>query len=104
MGERMEKLGNIRVGKYEPGFCRLLSDKFGDVVPQHKIEKGGHHFDAYAGGILWELDEREHMTSSQRKANDVRYDLRAKELGYEVRHVWEWDFLECGVDKWHHTI
>lgn len=104
MGERMENFGNIRVGKHEPNFCKILKEKFGTVSPQHKIEMGGHHFDAFAGGILWELDEKEHQTSKHRKTNDIKYDSRAKELGYEVRHVWEWDFLQSGIDKWHHVV
>lgn len=97
----METLGCIRVGKHEPKFCQVLQERYGNVIPQHRIEKGGHHFDALSGGILWELDEKEHQVHQDRIAKDKRYDTRAKELGYEVRHVWEWDFFESGVEKWH---
>ena len=101
MAERIEKMGSIRVGKYEGKFCQLLTEKYGNTIPQYQIERGGHHFDAFAGGILWELDEKEHKTHQDRIAKDKRYDTRAKELGYEVRHVWEWDCLSGNIDKWH---
>lgn len=101
MAERMEKFGNIRIGKHEPKFCRLLLETYGNVQSQYKIEIGGHHFDAFSGGYLWELDEKEHQTHQLRIQKDLKYDARAKELGYEVRHVWEWDFLENGLEKWH---
>ena len=104
MSERMETLGCIRMGKLEPMFFSALVDMFGQGYKQHTIEPGGHHFDVYAGGVLWELDELEHKTSTARKEKDIKYDLRARELGYEVRHVWEWDFLETGISHWHHTI
>jgi predicted transcriptional regulator len=104
MAERIEKMGSIRVGKHEPAFCHMLEEKYGKVVPQYKIEKGGHHFDAYSNGILWELDEKEHQTHQDRISKNKRYDTRAKELGYEVRHVWEWDFFESGVERWHTLI
>lgn len=104
MTERVKKWGNIRSGKYDNDFCNVLKEKYGHVFPQHQIEKGGHHFDAFANGILWELDEKEHQSSTARKNKDMKYDSRARLLGYEVRHVWEWDFLEHGIDKWHYTI
>lgn len=104
MAERIEKMGSIRIGKHEGKFCNLLAEKYGKVIPQYKIEKGGHHFDAFAFGILWELDEKEHQTHQDRIAKDKRYDTRAKELGYEVRHVWEWDCLSGNIDRWHTLV
>lgn len=104
MTERMKTLGYIRMGKHEPKFCEALRRKYKNVIPQYTIEKGGHHFDALADGILWELDEKEHQTHTERKTKDMKYDTRAKELGYEVRHVWEWDFFESGLEKWHTLV
>lgn len=104
MAERMEKLGYIRMGKHEPKFLETLRQIDSTAKPQYTIEKGGHHFDVFANGILWELDEKEHQTHTYRREKDIKYDTRAKELGYEVRHVWEWDFFESGIDKWHYLI
>lgn len=100
MAERVKTLGWVRMGRYEPAFCAALRQAYGNAVPQFQIEKGGHRFDAFAGGLLWELDEPEHRYSTRRKQNDLRYDTRAKELGYEVRRVWEEDFLQSGIQKW----
>lgn len=104
MSERMETLGYIRMGKHEPKFREVLEKIYNTTEVQYRIERGGHHFDVYAGGILWELDEKEHQTHQDRIAKDIRYDTRAKELGYEVRHVWEWDFFESDVEKWHSLV
>lgn len=46
----------------------------------------------------------QHQVHQDRIAKDKRYDARAKELGYEVRHVWGWDFFESGVEKWHSLV
>lgn len=98
MADRMTKLGWIRMGKYEPAFCAALEAVYGKTIPQYQIEKSGHRFDAYAGGVLWELDEKEHKTDKERRERDLRYDARAKELGYVVKRVWEWDFLNGRLD------
>jgi transposase-like protein len=100
MADRVNRHGCVRVGRLEPVLLALLQEEFEEVVPQYRIESGGHHFDAFAGGILWELDEQRHQRPSQRNL-DVRYDQRAAQLGFEVRRIWEWDLTEFGLAKWH---
>jgi transposase-like protein len=100
MSDRIARHGCVRVGKNEHILVALLREVYGEVHTQYRIIQGGHHFDAFAGGILWELDENGHRHSRQKEL-DIRYDQQALEAGFEVRRIWETDLFETGLSVWH---
>jgi hypothetical protein len=100
MSDRMERYGCIRTGNHEHLLLELLQQQYQDVQPQYRLRKGGHHYDAYAGGILWELDEPRHQWTRQ-KILDERYDKEAATVGIEVRRIWEKDIRITGLTVWH---
>jgi threonyl-tRNA synthetase len=99
ISKMIEKYG-VRIGKHEHILFELLSEEYKDAIPQYRIVQNGHHYDFYSGNILWELDEPKHNSHKQ-KTLDMKYDLQAKELGYEVRRIWLKDIHKTGLTIWH---
>lgn len=102
MAERLAKLGGVRIGRHEELLLRLLKERYGDVVHQYQIHPGGHRYDAFSGGYIWELDEDHHRLRRQ-KWRDQKYDEQAREMGLEVRRIWEEDLLVYGLERWYTT-
>jgi predicted DNA-binding protein YlxM (UPF0122 family) len=100
MTNRFAKYKSIRIGYNEEYFIQKLKLIYKEVIPQYQIEISGHHFDVYAGNILWEYDEEHHRWKRQIE-KDIRYDKKAKELGYEVRRITDKNFKIYGLDIWH---